>query len=231
MTEHEQKISRIRSTTLGAAGLTSEGRNNLVRRLLAQQNLDAASKQALASLAESYTIGDAIDMLTEAKESCPDGLGAQLLEMGMTYFDWDGLPPETATELLSTRTKEQLLGLDVRVLGTFSHKALRIIGEKFLGKDPGIGSIPRFTIGELVANVSFPRLANSSYGTFAQSFFKTKTKLEELGFGYEDGLFFQDGTARKMAEDLAIKYGFKFSRAQDIVGIAWQEGWIKPPLK
>jgi hypothetical protein len=239
MTAHEKMISGIRSTTLAKAGLTPFVRNRIVAFLImAAGDTAIRDRHILAMNSREMTIGNFIDwyeaMLKVSgfrQHPALNKLLERLVTLGMNHLDWHILPPETAANKIGALRKEQLATLDVRVLQAFFHKALRRIAHHILGQpwcnEP---KLPRITIAELINEITFSKIYNLRFGSFDISFMRVKNMLETLGFGYEDGPFFQEGTSRKMAEDLATKQKISFRRARDIIKIAREEGWIKPPL-
>ena len=119
MTAHEKFIQEVRSMTLASIDISPEGRNCLTKSVLRHKDQGVPdSHRKLARLANTFTIGDAMDA-AEENESVSGYLHDALTNLTMTYLDWRLLRPETATDEIGTLKKEQLLQLDVRVLQGF----------------------------------------------------------------------------------------------------------------
>lgn len=154
----------------------------------------------------------------------PGAVARKLAEAGLTQLDCVLLPSSTVSmEALRRLGKERLLLKSILVLGTLSRPALRVI------QDLLKRSTEYVTVGDFI---SFPpskwELEGVNYANFEQSWAKTRSKLTELGFRYEDGAFFQEGTRRAFIEKVVADENLSLDVAGIVADLAIKNGWVKP---
>jgi hypothetical protein len=181
--------------------------------------------------AASITIGQVMDHAESRGETDDRRIRTHLgnfcgwlIDQGLSYFDWKFLPPRSAAGEFPKKKKSEILAADVRALPTLrNHKVLRMISDA-VGKPIG-----KVTVADLIERVTFPDF-KQGFSSCRRSFLATRDLLISLGFGYDDGAFFQVGTSEHRARQLRLKYGLTRSMARKIVDIAAKEGWAWFPF-
>lgn len=130
----------------------------------------------------------------------------RLVELGMTREDWLHLPQES---LKGWRKKEDWLDKPLVLLGTLTRQAILYM------------RLERMTVKELLAYSP----DRDHEKRFYQSLAKTRKKLRRLGFKYEDGVFLQAFTKRRLVEDVMQKCRLHKKQATLVVESARNMGW------
>lgn len=203
--------------------ISSQTRNNLASN--GKKNADegwsnghysSTYHSKLKDLATTVTMSDA---LTKFESFSPKLVNA-LVASGLTCLDVPSLPQTiTSSRELRGLSKENLLAMDARRLGTLSSAALRAYWS-------GYGKMPLITIGEVLA--SNPWEGEQSYEVrhCRQGLLNTRRLLVELGFKYEDGPFMQHGTRRQFVEKLIAKDSLGKKQAAKVADLAMKYRWI-----
>lgn len=139
----------------------------------------------------------------------------KLQEMGLNQLDWIALESDAVTtKMLRNLSKEKLLQMSILVLGTLNPKAI----DRYLNhrKDMAIGTFLK------TSQSVWSRGSN-----FVATLRNTRRKLFEMGLGYDDGIFLQEGTKRALAERLMRTYGLTQDVATSVAEVAEKEKWVK----
>lgn len=240
------KIEKIRAMKIAYVGLSSTTRNNWVQKMMItmhpemypsfQNAYGQEWRKLCAEWAQKLTVGELIDFLDNQFQRHKDRMYFvseldrsekqfvdKLIQLGMTQLDWVVLPSSTVTiKMLKQLGKKKIGECSILVLGTLSSSALRSIksAEERLDK-----KLLDFTIDDFLAT---PATAwRGEYGReFKDSVAKTRQKLIQIGFRYEDGIFLQEGTKRRLVEDLMEKEGLSCQAAKKVAEIAQKRCWV-----
>lgn len=206
--------------TIGELGLSSTSRNRKTEFILRYKHPEVRieynqKRKLLLEWAKKFTLKDYIDAhaLAAREFRLPGDIKNDLITRGFNYLDWNELPASTVTtNMLKKLTKEELLRKKVIILGTFSSLALKVF--------------ELYTIDELLHTASENTWRHRK--EFGVSLEKTRRKLRELGFKYEDGIFLQAGTRRELIERLMHHHPLKHKVAALVADVAERRGWVKP---
>jgi hypothetical protein len=226
--------------TINQLGFTSNLRNSLVvlmvqrlgRGQVNQLTSPSARRRQCEALGDEFTVRDLMDVINHWHQQNQQlhgiipfvpqverAIADKLIAQGFTQLDWVALPPSTVTvPMLQALGKRRIKGYSVLVLGTLSHKALRV-----LEKVTELHS-PNITIGQLL-QLSRYAIRREHYGDIGMSLDNTRAKLIEIGFGYKDGPFIQAGTKRELAEEM-VMFGLPRRSVQQFIEYAQRRCWI-----
>ncbi|HLM84320.1 MAG TPA: hypothetical protein VK254_03885 [Candidatus Bathyarchaeia archaeon] len=150
----------------------------------------------------------------------------RFVELGLTRLDAIFLPQETVTpEMIKAIPKEKLLQMDARILGTISSTLLgyyRYKDTDYKDLDLEDELLPFPTVAELISK-------EPHWSFHEEVLTATLRLLWDMGFTYDDGLFFQAGTRQKFIEDLMKEECLVEKAAYLVTRIAEKRGWIKFP--
>ena len=134
-------------------------------------------------------------------------------QLGLTREDWICLPKRVLkTEICGNEDKEDLLKKDILSLGTVTDIFLGKIKKFLMYYSEKKDVYNRIYLHEMSVTIGeFITLYNPDGYYKDESLLpsakKTREKLVSLGFWYEDGVFMQLNTKRKLIEDLMEKEG------------------------
>ena len=224
-------------TPIADLALTSNSRNAWVFRLKTHKvpeflfGWGASRIRLCKEFSFQFTVQDVVDCFNEEKRaghkrgwSWFDGneLGGEMVfalrNLGLTSLDWAAIPGAT-TEQLKRAGKKLVRQQSVLLLSTLSSKAIRNL-ERLLNKLALDISV------ENLLGVSRRAWERHDSSNFGKSILKTWALLREVGFGYDDGVFLQDGTKRQFVESLQIKEGLPQRIAIRVAEIAQRRGWV-----
>ena len=225
----QDKLVKIRAGRLFAFGISLQVQQKLVGQVSAQRlNALGATPQRLGlfqHLCQEITVGEVMEYFEKTpNRPIPQSFLNRLLEIGLRNVDWAFLPVNVERENLRALSKSQILDLPIEALRVFSVKGLRRL-RLLLGKKPH----EMVTVRNIISEMSLSRLSEHHYN-MEISYHRARRTLQELGFGYEDGIFFQDHSWRKTIEGL-IAGGMDKERAEWFARKAHQLGWRKFPLE
>lgn len=242
------KKEKVLALSISELGFTSDARNLWVEQVLQhgdpnfQRDFSEKGLRTLKEWAQKLTVRELMEAIDAERAkrgesrykrrlgSAEKQLIDKLVECGLTQLDWVELPSSTVTtDMLQRLGKENVCSLPARVLCTLSQRALHFLGcEVLQNYSP---SPPDFTIQNLL-NVPLGGLGKGVWSTsgiwkqFNTSVVKTRQKLREIGFRYEDGPFLQDGTKRQLVESLMEEDGFSRKMALRVAEIAEKRRWV-----
>lgn len=153
----------------------------------------------------------------------------KIVELGLTRLDAIFLPQDTVTtDMIKAVPKEKLLQMDARILGTLSSALLSHYRYESNNRED-----TRYFEGELLP---FPTVAELISKVPHWSFHEevltaTLRLLKSMGFTYDDGPFFQEGTRKKFIEDLMKEEGYSGEICAIVASIAEKHGWVSFPAE
>ncbi len=221
--KNTELLEKVRREGVGVLGLKGIQRNNLIAAINREpRRIDPEG--------EFLTMGHVMDLFGNHRHS---GLSQDLdkkifqffLDKGLTYLEWNRLPVSTVTKKLNKLTKEEILELPVECLGSLSGTARFDLFHNLSKRRNG----ESIKVSELILHVKYSDMHSRSIH-LKTSFVNTYRLLRSLGFGYDDGIFFQYGTRRTTAEKMLRKYRVTPGTADRIAEIAELEGWERYPV-
>lgn len=230
-------ISQIMARTIASLGYSVTTRNSVVIQIKKYKYPkdkfklgDKKYYELCEQLAKQFTVKD----LISAYDASPcyyrggymhpfpqisERISCRLVKLGLTHLDWKALPINTVTtQMLRRLGKKELLGRSILLLGTLSFIALREL-VKYFNKD-----LLDITIRDLTGT------SEETWdwsGNLKRSIAKTRQKLLEIGFRYEDGIFLQEGTKRQLVEDLAAETNLSHNVVTKVVDVSQKRHLLK----
>lgn len=187
--------------------------------------VDKLSDESIVEWAAKLVVADVINtnkglMGWETASAWLIDFRDKVISLGMTQLDWIALSSQTVTsEMLKSLGKEELKKRSAILLNTHSGMIIKFLAD-YSGR-----SIEEITIGELLDLSEMDWLRCGKNFWYCAS--KTRKKLREIGFSYEDGIFLQEGTRREFVERIMKREGLNLNQARMVVDIAKKYGWIK----
>lgn len=235
-----EEIEQLKERGIATLGLSPDSVYFLVRKVLEARSLtlrnalvklhglkttDLQRIEGEQQLFAMVTVGDVVAFWSTLIKKCRSSgecgrlpgyihferLKEALGRMGLTRAQWqrlyNGTPEAKAT------SKEAWLDEPMVALGTLSTSALESFPD------------PAMSVRELLATEVEGFLAQQLLRSCRTSFVRTREKLRELGFTYEDGPFMQTETKRALVELVMKTCGLGQTGATFFVETAKQMGW------